>query len=165
MVDDYPLVPSKDEGTRTGYLFVIDISKLYADNDATSTKAIEGILSRLCNIPSDNDGILAIWTGEKIEMADGYISRVQASTSIPAEYKEKHKQGKKKDDALLYAAIAQAVNIAGNPSSTDDYDYYHVVIVSDGYNITGKYRHILAQCDCQHDLVDKADCNFQCAAL
>ena len=137
VVDDYPLVPSKDEGTRTGYLFVIDISKLYADNDATSTKAIEGILSRLCNIPSDNDGILAIWTGEKIEMADGYISRVQASTSIPAEYKEKHKQGKKKDDALLYAAIAQAVNIAGNPSSTDDYDYYHVVIVSDGYNTQG----------------------------
>lgn len=137
MVEDTPLVPARDEGTKTGYLFVIDISRFYADNDATVTKAIEGILTRLCNIPNDDDGILAIWTGEKVEAAKEYVSRVQGATAIPAEYKEKHKQGKKKDDALLYSAIAQAVNIAENPSTTDNYDYYHVIILSDGYNTQG----------------------------
>ena len=137
VIENVPLIPEKDENARTGYIFIVDVSRLYADNDATATKAIQDVLGRLVNVTGDKDGILVLWTGEKIETSGSFISRVQASASVANEFAEKHKNGKKKDDALLYSAISQAVNLAENPPKEADYDYFHIVILSDGYNTQG----------------------------
>ncbi|MDO5378476.1 MAG: peptidoglycan-binding protein [Clostridia bacterium] len=140
VVDGYPAVALDSvDGNMvdaTGYLFVVDISKPYADRTENAGECMQQVMASLINLMKDKDRVRFLWVGSSVDMS-GYMDRVSALAAVTGkecELMTRRRSAKDDDSAVLYDAIGQAVALSINPESEDPCVYHQIVVISDCLN-------------------------------
>lgn len=117
----------------TGYLFVVDTSKLYANRVENANKCIQEVMTSLLNLVKDKDRVRFLWAGSSVEISN-YMDRVSALATVTGDECElmtRRRSAKDEDSAALYDAIGQAVALSLSPDADDDCVYHQIVVISD----------------------------------